>query len=276
MITLCRQKNYIEQVLEQANRVFCSFPHCTGYNYLKTHLKTIVSIFESNVSHTDPPTSPFYILLNQCLLALNNLSSLSCEAAISPSSSVKVLGMSGSPGRPKLYIKIDFLELLREVGYTWVQISQVFGTSRTTLWRCFKESGIQFQSIQIFQTPHWITLQRKRISDSLARVDPLNHKMRCQPIVRRVYRVPGANSLWHIDGNHKLIKWQFIIHGGTDGFSRLIDYLHCSTNNRSATVMTLFHEAAETYRVPSRVRSDMGGENILVCHYGFGQRYWKG
>lgn len=50
--------------------------------------------------------------------------------------------MSGSPGRPKVYIKIDFLELLREVGYTWVQISQVFGTSRTTLWRCFKESGI--------------------------------------------------------------------------------------------------------------------------------------
>ena len=112
-----------------------------------------------------------------------------------------------------------------------------------------------------------IILQRKRIRDSLARVEPLNHLMRCQPIVRRVYRVPGANSLWHIDGNHKLIKWRFIIHGGIDGFSRLIDYLHCSTNNRSATVMTLFHEAAETYRVPSQVRSDMGGENILVGHY---------
>ena len=147
--------------------------------------------------------------------------------------------------------------------------------------------AFQFQSIQIFQTPHWITLlgiakkdndQRvphqyqhnfaeEEDRDSLTRVDPLNHLMRCQLIVRRVYRVPGANSLWHIDGNHKLIKWRFIIHGGIDGFSRLIVYLHCSTNNRSATVMTLFHEAAEKYGVPSRVRSDMGGENILVCHY---------
>lgn len=53
-----------------------------------------------------------------------------------------VLGMSGSPGRPKVYINIDFLELLREAGYTWVQISQVFGTSRTTLWRRLKESSI--------------------------------------------------------------------------------------------------------------------------------------
>ena len=31
--------------------------------------------------------------------------------------------------------------------------------------------------------------------------------------------------------------------------------------------MTLFHEAAKTYRVPSRVRSDMGGEKFLVCHF---------
>ena len=44
-------------------------------------------------------------------------------------------------------------------------------------------------------------------------------------------------------------------------------YLHCSTNNRSATVMTLFHEAIQKYGIPSRVRSDMGGENILVCYY---------
>ena len=185
-----------------------------------------------------------------------------------------------------------------------MQISQVFGTSRTTLWRRLKESGISVSKysnisdstldylirhykernanvgqvmIRGYLTSINIIVQRKRIRDSLARVDPLNHLMRHQPIVRRVYRVPGANSLWHIDGNHKLIKWRFIIHGGIDGFSRLIVYLHCSTNNRSATVMTLFHEAAEKYGVPSRVRSDMGGENILVCHYMvLVKRYWKG
>ena len=33
------------------------------------------------------------------------------------------------------------------------------------------------------------------------------------------------NSLWHIDGYHKLIRWRVIIHGGIDGFSRLPVYL---------------------------------------------------
>ena len=47
----------------------------------------------------------------------------------------------------------------------------------------------------------------------------------------------------------------------------MIVYLHCSTNNWAATVMNLFHEAVEKYGIPSRVRSDMGGENILVCYY---------
>ena len=27
------------------------------------------------------------------------------------------------------------------------------------------------------------------------------------PIHRRVYSVPGPNSLWHIDGNHKLVRY---------------------------------------------------------------------
>ena len=86
--------------------------------------------------------------------------------------------MSGSPGRPKVYIKIDFLELLREVGYTWVRFLEQVGLHYGGV---LKKVAFQFQSIQIFQTPHWITLQRKRISDSLAHVDPLNHLMRCQP-----------------------------------------------------------------------------------------------
>ena len=34
------------------------------------------------------------------------------------------------------------------------------------------------------------------------------------------------------DGNHKLIHWNMVIHGGVDGFSRLILYLHCSNNNK--------------------------------------------
>ena len=41
-------------------------------------------------------------------------------------------------------------------------------------------------------------------------------------VARRVYSVPGPNSLWHIDRPHALIRWHFVVHGGIDGFSRLI------------------------------------------------------
>lgn len=55
------------------------------------------------------------------------------------------------------------------------------------------------------------------------------------------------------------------MHGGIDGFSRLIVYLTAATNNRAQTVLERFLSAVEQYGIPSRVRSDKGGENILVA-----------
>lgn len=72
----------------------------------------------------------------------------------------------------------------------------------------------------------------------------------------------------HIDGNHKLISpHRFVIHGGIDGYSRLVVYLHASTNNRADTVFQLFREATTKYNIPSRVRSDMSLENIDVGRF---------
>ena len=86
-------------------------------------------------------------------------------------------------------------------------------------------------------------------------------------IFQRVYSVPGPNSLWHVDGNHKMIRWRLVIHGGIDGYSRLITYLQCSNNNRSDTVLAAFVGACEVFGVPPRVRSDKGGENIDIWRY---------
>lgn len=55
-----------------------------------------------------------------------------------------------------------------------------------------------------------------------------------------------------------------MIHGAIDGYSRLITFLRCSTNNKAETVAELFNNAAERYGTPSRVRTDKGGENTLV------------
>ena len=58
-----------------------------------------------------------------------------------------------------------------------------------------------------------------------------------------------------------------VIHGGIDDYSRMIVFLSCSTNNVSVTVYRLFTAAAERFGLPSRVRSDFGGTNILVAQH---------
>lgn len=52
-----------------------------------------------------------------------------------------------------------------------------------------------------------IIVQRQRVAESLIRVDEAGVALRwCRAIHRRVYRVSGPNALWHIDGNHKLVR----------------------------------------------------------------------
>ena len=71
----------------------------------------------------------------------------------------------------------------------------------------------------------------------------------------------------HQDGNHKLIRWRFVIHGAIDGFSRVIVFLCCSTNNKAETVLQLFRGAVRTFGLPTRMRCDHSTENIEVARF---------
>ena len=79
--------------------------------------------------------------------------------------------------------------------------------------------------------------------------------------------MPSPNSLWHLDGYHKLIRWNIVIHGGIDGYSRLITYLRASTNNLASTVFSAFSSAIQEYGLPSHIQIDKGRENVLVSQY---------
>ena len=114
-----------------------------------------------------------------------------------------------------------------------------------------------------------LRIQRKRIRESIIRVDPdgldERRQLFSQRIQRRVYSVPHAHYMWHLDGNHKMIRWGLVIHVGIDGFSRRCVYMTCNTNNKSETVLKLFEKAIEMHHVfPCRIRTDYGTENVLV------------
>ena len=82
-----------------------------------------------------------------------------------------------------------------------------------------------------------------------------------------MYSVDSPNSLWHLDGHHKLIRWKLVTHGAIDGKTRTIVFLKCSSNNRADTVLHQLQLAVEQFGLPSRVRTDKGGENIEVWRY---------
>ena len=102
----------------------------------------------------------------------------------------------------------------------------------------------------------------------MQRVDPNGVSSRVrQCLRRRTYSVPSPNSLWHLDDNHKLIRWRIVIHGCLDGYLRLPVFLQASTNNRASTIPPYFIIATNQYGVPSRVRCDKWGETRFILHF---------
>ena len=79
----------------------------------------------------------------------------------------------------------------------------------------------------------------------------------CTAIKWCVYNITRPLRLWHFDGNHKLVKWHFVVHRWEEGFTPV--YLPCNANNKAATVFSNFIKA-ENWGLPSRTRCDVERE----------------
>ena len=67
------------------------------------------------------------------------------------------------------------------------------------------------------------------------------------------YKVETPNSLWHVDGYHKLIRWCIVVHGGIDGYNCVDLYLKAAVNNKASTALSAFKVGVQEYGLPSRV-----------------------
>ncbi len=69
----------------------------------------------------------------------------SCSVTSSELSAIRSVASTGLAGRPRFLINIEQIELLRGCNFTWEEIAQISGVSRTTIWRRFKDLGIPSQ-----------------------------------------------------------------------------------------------------------------------------------
>lgn len=142
---------------------------------------------------------------------------------------------NGHVGRPKFDFPREQLEVLIENHFTVPQMASMLGVSVSTVRRRMSEYNLTIRSCYTQLTDHeldrivqeihhnfptcgnrqlqgyllarGLRVQQHRIRDAHRHVDPEGSVMRrLQAMHRRSYCVPAPRSLYHIDGNHKLIR----------------------------------------------------------------------
>ena len=140
-----------------------------------------------------------------------------------------------SRGRPRLDVSNTQLEYLLHLGFSCPQIASLLGVSLSTIRRRMTDCNLSVLSVYSQINNHELDqlvadikhafpncgyrlmhghllnqgyrITQMWIRESLHRVDPDGSVLRwASTIQRRKYKVSSPLSLWHIDGNHKLIR----------------------------------------------------------------------
>lgn len=177
-------------------------------------------------------------LVFRLLHVLNNAKAKLLQDTIRLRSNDVTVAISGEDvglGRPRFEVLREQLVYLIEHGFSCVQISEMMGVSLRTVRRRMSEYGLSIRQtysalgddelIQLLRNhlenfptcgyrlaDGWLRqkgyrIQESRIREAMRRIDPLGVASRWfTTIQRRTYSVYGPQALWHLDGNHKLIR----------------------------------------------------------------------
>ena len=174
-------------------------------------------------------------LLRQVLIALDSIYTRN-QSFPSLNCSLDCGGPLG--GRPRFSIEREQLSSLIESGFTVGQVAELIGVSRRTIFRRMSDFNLSVRKTYCDLTDQelddivkqvqvefpacgnkqmmghllsrGIRVQQVRVRDSMRRTDlegVVNRRIGI--LQRRQYKVPGPRSLFHIDGNHKLIRLEF-------------------------------------------------------------------
>ncbi len=175
-------------------------------------------------------------LIREILLIVRDTMCNQFTASTSHGIAVQV---TGRRGRPRFLIAEDPLCYLLGHGFTVPIISRMMGVSVSTIRRRMADLDIRIsdmyatisdndldekvREVKEYYPNHGsrmlqgqlksqgIRVQRHRIRESLRRIDPLGCTLRWfNTVQRRNYSVPHSQWLWHIDGNHKLIRFVYL------------------------------------------------------------------
>ena len=151
--------------------------------------------------------------------------------------------VTGKRGRPKLNITREQLQFLLERAFSVPDIARIIGVSVSTIERRLHEFHVAARSFYFdiddetldrtirdisrsfpsagyrkmtgFLLSRGIKVQQERIRGSMCRVDPVGvliRSLELSTVNRTRYQVYAPLALWHIDGNHKLIRYVEIIY----------------------------------------------------------------
>lgn len=188
------------------------------------------------VGHPTPVMESCVAAMQEVVRCLNRMASSLEDPSLEPYGYHLPIVFHGARGRPKIQLSQGMLSYFFSNGFSATTTSMLLQVSLSTVRRRMREYNMTIRSrysdisdeeldrivtsvehrnpncgyrmMQGYVARLSHTVQQTRIRESMARTDPEGVVSRwCNTVHRRCYSVSSPNALWHIDGHHRLIRF---------------------------------------------------------------------